>query len=221
MPGQPMKMKLFVAVVILLASTTALFAQSGRRSTGGSTTSPTTTTPSVAGPKSIEKKPATAPKVLLLVGIDRQDAFSTVPYYVYDTVIDNVIRRLGEAEIVFANSGGKMNRADAVRAAKQETVRWVVSLEIRSIYADSGRQVKNNQDELAVDYTVIEPQTGKIKRSGQTHQHIYQNGRGRVSLPSKNGPVYSEYSIKQAAIEAADRILAGFDITVREARMPE
>jgi len=211
-----MKMKLFVAVVILLASTTALFAQSGRRSTGGSTTSPTTTTPSVAGPKSIEKKPATAPKVLLLVGIDRQDAFSTVPYYVYDTVIDNVIRRLGEAEIVFANSGGKMNRADAVRAAKQETVRWVVSLEIRSIYADSGRQVKNNQDELAVDYTVIEPQTGKIKRSGQTHQHIYQNGRGRVSLPSKNGPVYSEYSIKQAAIEAADRILAGFDITVRQ-----
>ena len=212
-----MKMKLFVAVVILLASTTALFAQSGRRSTGGSTTSPTTTaTPSVTGPKSIEKKPATAPKVLLLVGMDRQDAFSTVPYYVYDTVIDNVIRRLGEAEIVFANSGGKMNRADAVRAAKQETVRWVVSLEIRSIYADSGRQVKNNQDELAVDYTVIEPQTGKIKRSGQTHQHIYQNGRGGVSLPSKNGPVYSEYSIKQAAIEAADRILAGFDITVRQ-----
>src|SRR5437016_1209587 len=216
-----MKMKFFIAVVILLASTSVLQAQSGRRSTGGSTTSTTTATPSVAGPKATEKKPAPAPKLQLLVGIDRQDAFSNVPYYIYDTVLDNVIRRLGEAEIVFANSGGKMNRADAVRAAKQETVRWVVSLEIRSIYADSGRQVKNNQDELAVDYTVIEPQTGKIKRSGQTHQHIYQNGRGGVSLPSKNGPVYSEYSIKQAAIEAADRILAGFDITVREARMPE
>ena len=149
-------MKFFVAVVLLFALSGAMEAQSGRRSTGGSTTSTTTTTPSVAGPKTAEKKPAPAPKLQLLVGIDRQDAFSTVPYYVYDTVIDNVIRRLGEAEIVFANSGGKMNRADAVRAAKQETVRWVVSLEIRSIYADSGRQVKNNQDELAVDYTVIE-----------------------------------------------------------------
>src|SRR2546428_685810 len=207
-----MKMKLFIALVILFASMTALLAQSGRRSTGGSTTSTTTTTPSVAGPKTIEKKPAAAAKVQLLVGIDRQDVFNNVPYYIYDTVLDNVIRRLGEAEIVFANSGGNMNRADAVRAAKQETVRWVVSLEIRSVYADSGRQVKNNQDELAVDYTVIEPETGKIKRSGQTHQHIYQNGRAGVSLPSKNGAVYSEYSIKQASIEAADRILGGFDI---------
>ena len=217
-----MKMKFFIAVVILLASTSVLQAQSGRRSTGGSTTSTTTTTttPSVAGPKAIDKKPAPAPKLQLLVGIDRQDAFSNVPYYIYDTVLDNVIRRLGEAEIVFANSGGKMNRADAVRAAKQETVRWVVSLEIRSIYADAGRQVKNNQDELAVNYTVIEPETGKIKRSGQTHQHIYQNGRGGVSLPSKNGAVYSEYSIKQAATEAADRILGGFDINVRERSPP-
>jgi hypothetical protein len=211
-----MKTKFFIAVVILLASTSVLQAQSGRRSTSASTTSTTTATPSVTGPKTTEKKPAPAPKLQLLVGIDRQDAFSNIPFYIYDTVLDSVIRRLGEAEIVFANSGGKMNRADAVRAAKQETVRWVVSLEIRSIYADAGRQVKNNQDELAVDYTVIEPETGKIKRSGQTHQHIYQNGRGGVSLPSKNGAVYSEYSIKQAATEAADRILGGFDINVRE-----
>jgi len=215
-----MKMKLFVAVVILLASTTPLLAQSGRRSTGGSTTSTTTTTPSVAGPKTTEKKPAAAPKVQLLVGIDREEVFNNVPYYIYDTVLDNVIRRLGDAEIVFANSGGKMTRADASKAAKQEKVRWVVNLEIRSIYADSGRQVKNNQDELVVDYTVIEPETGKIKRSGKTQQHIYQNGRGGISLPSKNGGVYSEYSIRQAAIEAADKILAGFDITVRQGSQP-
>ncbi len=220
MPGRPMKMKLFVAVVILLASTTPLLAQSGRRSTGGSTTSTTTTTPSVAGPKTTEKKPAAAPKVQLLVGIDREEVFNNVPYYIYDTVLDNVIRRLGDAEIVFANSGGKMTRADASKAAKQEKVRWVVNLEIRSIYADSGRQVKNNQDELVVDYTVIEPETGKIKRSGKTQQHIYQNGRGGISLPSKNGGVYSEYSIRQAAIEAADKILAGFDITVRQGSQP-
>ena len=210
-----MSTRRILIVAILLTSTSALFAQSGRKSTSGSTSS-TTTTPSVAGPKTSEKKPAPAPKLQLMVGIVRADAFNTVPYYVYDTVLDNVVRRLGEAEIVLANSGGNMNRSDAVRAAKQEKVRWVVNLEIRSIYADSGRQVKNNQDELAVDYTVIEPETAKIKRSGQTHQHIYQNGRGGISLPSKNGGVYSDYSIKQAALEAADRILAGFDITVRE-----
>ena len=212
-----MKTRILFSILLMLAATGVLSAQSGRKSNGSSSpTTTTTTTPSVAGPKTTEKKPAAAPKLQLLVGVDRQAVFTSVPYYVFDTVLDNVIRRLGEAEIVFATSGGNMNRADAVKAAKREKERWVVVLEIRSIYADSGQQVKNNQDELAVDFTTIEPETGKIKRSGQTHNHIYQNGRGGISLPSKNGAVYSDYSIKQAAIEAADRILAGFDITVRQ-----
>ncbi|MFN2579129.1 MAG: hypothetical protein ABR607_15760 [Pyrinomonadaceae bacterium] len=209
-----MKIRFFIAVVMLLALTTALPAQSGRRSTGSTTSTPPTT-PSVTGPKSVEKKPAPAPKVQLLVAIDHQDVFNNVPFYIYDTVLENCIRRLGEAEIVFANSGGKMNRSEAIRAAKQEKVRWVVNLEIRSIYVDSGRQVKNNQDELFVSYVLIEPETGKVKHSGQTRQHIYQNGRGGISTPSKNGGVYSEYSIKQAAVEVADRILNDFDISVR------
>jgi hypothetical protein len=210
-----MKTRPFLLLVLLLASAATLFAQSGRKSTGTSGSTVTTTTPSVAGPKTTEKKPPAAPKLQLLVGVDGREVFSNVPYYIYDTVLDNVIRRISEAEIVFANAGGNMNRGDAVKAAKQEKLRWVVLLEIKSFYADSGRQVKDNQDELYVSFTVIEPETGKIKRSGQTRQHIYQNGRGGISLPSKNGAVYSEYSIKQAAIEAADRILAGFDISVR------
>jgi hypothetical protein len=207
-----MKTRILFSALLLFAATGALFAQSGRKSTSPS--SPPATTTSTTGTKTTEKKPAEAPKLQLRVGIDRRTTFSTVPFYVFDTVLDDVIRRLGEAEIVFAASGGDMNRSDAVKAAKQEKDRWVVVLEIRSIYADTGQQVKNNQDELAVDFTTIEPETGKIKRSGQTHQHIYQNGRGGITLPSKNGAVYSEYSIKQAALEAADRILAGFDITV-------
>ncbi len=211
-----MRVRFLFVIVLLLASASALYAQSGRKSKGSSSsTTTTTTTPSVAGPKITEKKTAAQPKVLLLVGIDRNGVFSNVPYYIYDTVLENVIRRISEADIVFANAGGNMNRGDAVKAAKQEKTRWVVLLEIRSFYADAGRQVKNNQDELYIDFITIEPETGKIKRSGQTRQHIYQNGRGGISLPSKNGAVYSEYSIKQAALEAADRILAGFDITVR------
>ena len=212
-----MRTSLLLVIGIVMASTAVVYGQSGRRSTGGSTssTTTTTTTPSVAGPKTTEKKPAPTPKLQLLVGIDRQN-FGTIPLYIYDTVLDNVVRRLGEAEIVFANSGGNMNRADAVRAAKQEKVRWVVNLTIRSIYGDTGQQVKNNQDQLYVSYVVMEPETAKVKHSGQSRQQIYQNGRGGVSLPSKNGAVYSEYSIKQAATEVADKILANFDISVRE-----
>ena len=209
--------QIVLLISIILLSFSVLHAQSGRRSTAGTTTTTTTTTPSASGAKTVEKKPAAEPKLQLLVGIDRANAFTTTPFYVYDTVLSDCMRRLDEANIVFSTSGGNnMNRAEAVKAAKQETTRWVVSLEVRSFYAESGRQIKAEQDELYVDFTVIEPVTGKIKRSGRTQNHIYQNGRGGITLPTKNGPVYSEYSIKQAAREAADKILAGFDIKIRE-----
>jgi hypothetical protein len=204
----------FLSTATLLVCATVIYAQSGRRSTGGSTT---TTAPSVSGPKAVEKKPTGPQKIQLLVGIDARSPLSTIPFYLSDTVLDNCIRRLGEAEIVMPTSGGSnMNRADAIKAAKQETVRYVVSLRIGSEYADAGKQVKNGQDELYVEYTVFEPETAKVKRSGRAHQTIYQTGRGGVSAPSKNSPVYSEYAIKQAAREAADRILDAFDIKVRD-----
>ena len=150
------------------------------------------------------------------MGINRADAFTITPYYVYDTLLADCIKRLGDAEMVFANSGGNtMNRSAAVKAAREETTRWVVSLEVKSLFAESGQQIKPEQDELFVEYTVVEPVTGKIKRSGRTQRHIYQSGRGGNSLPTtKGGPNYSEYSIKQAALEAAEKILAGFDIKV-------
>ena len=186
-------------------------AQSGRRSTPGSTTT-TTTAPSTPTAKTAEKKPGAEPRLQLLVGINRADAFTITPYYVYDTLLADCIKRLSDAEMVFANSGGNtMNRSAAIKAAREETTRWVVSLEVKSLFAESGQQIKPEQDELFVEYTVVEPVTGKIKRSGRTQRHIYQSGRGGTT---KDGPSYSEYSIKQAALEAADKILAGFDIKV-------
>src|SRR5215813_2660649 len=207
---------LLISVALLAASISQ--AQSGRRSSSGSTTTTTTTTttnPTTPTAKSAEKKPATAPRLQLLVGMDRSNAFTSTPFYVYDTVLESCIKRLGEADIVFATSAGNnMSRGQAVKAAKEETTRWVVSLEVRSFFAESGRQIKPEQDELYVEYTVIEPATGKIKRSGRTSRHIYQNGRGGTTVPVRNGPGYSEYSIREAAQEAADKILAGFDIKV-------
>jgi len=203
-----------IAISLFLAS--AANAQSGRRSTRESSKTPTTA-PSVSGPKPVEKKTDTAQRLQLLVGINGNAAFATVPHYLYDTVLDNCIRRLGEAEIVFATSAGnRMERADAVKAAKQEKSRYVVLLDIGNEYADPSKQVKNGQNELYVDYVIFEPETAKVKQSGRAHQRIYQTGRGGVSLPSKNSPIYSEYALRQAAREAADRILAAFDIKVND-----
>ena len=203
-----------ITLSILALCATAAVAQSGRKNTGGSTT--TAVAPSVSGPKPVEKKPEVSKRIQLLVGTDKHQAFASIPYYLYDTVLDSCIRRLGEADIVMPTSaGGDFDRAAAIKAAKQETVRYVVLLNLGSEYADAGKQVKNGQDELYVDFVMFQPETAKIKTSGRAHQHIYQTGRGGISLPTKNSPVYSDYAVKQAAIEVANRILAVFDIKIR------
>jgi hypothetical protein len=202
-------------IAILFVSAIVISAQSGRRSTGGATT---TTAPSVSGPKTVEKKPETAARLQLLVGIDNRDPMSNIPYYVTDTVIDNCVRRLGDAsEVTVTSAGSGMNRAEAIKRAKEETVRYVVWLQIGSELADSGKKPsKNSVDELYVSYTILEPGTAKFKQSGRSHHSIYQTGRGGVSTPNKNSPLYSEYALKQAARETAERVLAAFDIKLRD-----
>jgi hypothetical protein len=202
-----------LSAAIIFACALVSYAQSGRRST----TTTTTTAPSVSGSKTIEKKPEKPPRLQLLVGIDNRDPSSNVPYYVTDTVIDNCVRRLGDASDVMVTSAGRgMNRSDAIKAAKEETVRYVVWLQIGSELADAGRRPsKNSVDELYVSYTILEPATAKIKQTGRSHHQIYQTGRGGVSAPTKNSPLYSEYALKQAALETAERVLSAFDIKLR------
>jgi hypothetical protein len=203
-------------IAFILACATINHAQSGRRSTDGTTT----TAPSVSGPKTVEKKPDKPPKLQLLVGIDNRDPKSNIPYYVSDTVIDNCVRRLGDAADVIVTSAGRgMSRSDAIKRAKEETVRFVVWLQIGSELADSGKQPsKNSVDELYVSYTILEPGTAKFKQSGRSHHQIYQTGRGGVSSPtsSRNNPTYSEYALKQAARETAERVLAAFEIKLQD-----
>jgi len=205
-----------VAVVaILFACAIASSAQSGRRSKGETTTP---TAPSVSGPKTVEKKPETPPRLQLLVGVDNRDSMSNIPYYIPDTVIDNCVRRLGDAaDVVVTSAGRGMNRAEAIKRAKEETVRYVVLLQIGSELADAGRKPSSNSvDELYVSYVIFEPGTAKQKQSGRSHHQIYQTGRGGVSTPTKNSPLYSEYALKQAARETAERILAAFEIKLRD-----
>jgi hypothetical protein len=202
--------RIFLLMAIVFVCATINDAQSGRRSNGA----PTTTAPSVSGPKTIEKKPASPAKLQLLVGIDNRDPNTNIPYFVTDTVIDNCVRRLGDAsEVVVTSAGRGMTRAEAVKRAKEETVRYVVWLQIGSELADSGKQPsKNSVDELYVSYSILEPETAKFKQSGRSHHSIYQTGKGGVSSSSRNGPTYSEYALRQAARETAERVLEAFAI---------
>ena len=215
-----LRKSILLTTLVLLLLSGVVQAQSGRRSTGSSTSTTAntnTTAPATPGAKATATKSDTETRVRMMVAIDRSNAFTTTPFYVYDTVLQECIARLNQANIVFANAGGtNLTRGEASKTAKGETQRWVVSLEVRSIFAESGRQIKPEEDELFVDYVVYEPVTGKVKKYGRTQHHIYQSGgRGSASTPRNVGN-YSEYGIKQAAIEVADKILAGFDIKIRD-----
>jgi len=205
----------FVFGFLLLSLSTAK-AQSGRRSTNNPTTAP-----SVSGPKTIEKKPAPKPQLMLLVGIEDRIALGPIPSYLSDTVLDNCVRRLGEAADVIPKSLGRaVARTDAINRAKGEKDTYVVWLQLGSDLEDAGKQSRNGPDELYVRYTIFEPVTGKVKQAGRTHKQIYRVGRGGVSAPtsSKNNPLYSEYAVKQAAREAAERVLDAFDLVLRNGR---
>jgi hypothetical protein len=203
-----------LAAVFLLALAITVDAQSGRRSSDGQTTAP-----SVSGPKTVEKAPVKAPKLQLLVGVENSNPLLNVPYYLSDTVLDNCVRRLNESSEINASRVGRgMTRVEAISRAKAAKEAYVVFLQIESDIADSGKKVKNGPDELYVRYTIFEPATGRIKQWGRTHQQIYKIGPGGISAPtaSKNSPLYSEYALKQAAKEAAERTLEAFEIKIRD-----
>jgi hypothetical protein len=210
---------LSILVAVIFACCLAAQAQSGRRSTGKSTRP----APSVSESKEVEAKPQKPPKLQLRVGMEAASSFSVIPFQVHDTILDICIRRLSEVPEVLATSAGRnMTRGDAVRAAKEEKERYVVWLQVGDDLADSAPQVRNGRTELYVNYMILEPVTGKIKRMGRTYQGISKVGNVGISGPtsSRRSPVYSEYLLKQSAREAAEKILEAFDIKLREERWP-
>src|SRR2546428_11509191 len=147
--------RVFLLLIILLTWAIGSEAQSGRRSTGGSNT----TSPSVYGPKTVEKKPEKHPSIQLLVGVADPDAFTNIPYYLSDTVLDNCLRRLADATDVMTTSAGRgINRADAIRHAKEEKSRYVVWLQIGSDLTSASKQSKNGREQVYVNYTIFEPE---------------------------------------------------------------
>jgi hypothetical protein len=200
-----------LSLVLLLITCASAQAQSGRRGAGKSTT---TNVPSVSGAKEVEAKPQTSARLQLIVGIDSVGSVSNTPYYLADTVLDECIRRLGEASDVIVKPAGRhLTRSDAAKIAKGETERYVVWLQLGNDLAGTSSQNRNGPTELWVNYVILEPGTAKTKQAGRAYHSIYSNV-GVSGPSSRQTPVYSEYAVKQSAREAADKILEAFDMKI-------
>jgi hypothetical protein len=203
-----------IAVIAFVSLCSGLaLAQSGRRAQKSSLPAPTPTpqaTPS-------EKKPVaeTEAGLSFVVGIDRVANFASIPMYFYDSVLRACAERLEDASSVKVNvENREMNRVEAIKRAKAETESHIVWLQLRYQTGSGGSE--EDLREVYIDYWVFAPTTAKMV-NGRSYQRVYRGG-GVIMTPNPGGRVslpYIEQLLKQAARDAADKILSALELPGR------
>lgn len=203
--------RLVFLLAVLIATAAVVAAQSGRRSG----VKPSVPAPSpVASPPEELSKPKTPARIQLLVAIDSPSGFDGVPFHSQDIVLDACVRRIAESKDVMPTPAPRpMTRSEGLKAAKAETVRYVVWLQVRNERADYGAEVSAQSAQLYVTYVIYEPGTAKLKGSGRA-QYGRRLGNVGVSGPSTRDAVYSDHVMKETAKLAADKILDAFQSKV-------
>jgi hypothetical protein len=156
--------------------------------------------------------------------MEDHNPFSGLPFFLSETIRDTCADRLRKSNAMKVDVATRgMSRSDAIRRAKSETQAYVVWLQIDTD-SDANRTSSAawTPETLYIRYMIITPVTAKLKASGRTAT-VYRTGRGSVidRIPSsRGGGLYSDWALKQAANEAAERILDAFKISVPDIHLP-
>jgi hypothetical protein len=138
-----------------------------------------------------------------------------------NVAVQGCLERLKQAASVSPRAGSEMNRKEASDTAKASTDTYVmmIQLEVDPVRGNPRATVGyDDPRHVYVSYVLFSPATGKIKASGNVYQrHI---GPGGVPLP---GPVpntnsSSEFSLRYAGREAADRVLSAIGLPLPSER---
>ncbi|CAN5866995.1 hypothetical protein BH18ACI4_BH18ACI4_06930 [soil metagenome] len=206
---------LALAAALLALCAEPVVAQSGRRAPKSSST-PAPTPTHRAEP--VEKKPAVENNAGLsfIVGIDRVANFVSIPIYLYDSVVRACAERLDDSPSVKVDIANReMNRGEAVKRAKTETDSHIVWIQLRIDNARGGSNA--DLSEVYIEYWVFAPSTAKMIANGRSYQQAYRGG-GVIVIPRPGGRAslpYTEQLLKEAAREAAGRILSAMDLPGR------
>ena len=201
---------LCTALLVICAS--AVAAQSGRRARKPAPEPVATPEAKPTAEKPAEKE---KPRLTFIVGVDRYEGFSTIPLNYYDTVTRSCANRLDDATAVKVDIvHGELSRSDAISRAKAEKEGYVVWLQLKAENLRGDPTTVDNLSQLYIEYWVFAPTTAKRVAFGHTYQQGYRKGGVVVGPPSSGrGSVgYSEYMLKQAARDAAERILGELKI---------
>jgi len=204
---------LFMAVALCV---TNVRAQSGRR-----VRKPAPTATPAPQPTPIEKsKPKEKSNLALVVGIER-DSFSHAALFYDGVVLRGCADRLRESSATVDVSEKDINRGEAVKRAKASKDAFVVLLKIgpNNVGVERGNP---NLDELYVEYVVFAPTTAKVAASGRSYQRALRKGPVVVgpTTSGRNNSLYTEQLLRQAAEDAAERILHALHISLPGTTVP-
>jgi hypothetical protein len=189
--------RLTATLFLLLICAISAHAQSGRRKTQPPPAAPVPTpTPE---PTPVPKKDEKEPEVIILVGADRQGAFS-IPIVYYDVVVRSCADRLRTKSAAIDMSERDLSRGEAIKKAKAEAKTYVVLL---SLSFDS---MSNSYDDLQVDFVVFAPGTAKVVTTGRSYLNPNRAGPLIVGPTPRGSELYRQQMLRQAGEEAANRI---------------
>ncbi|HVF44045.1 MAG TPA: hypothetical protein VM936_13570 [Pyrinomonadaceae bacterium] len=167
-----------------------------------------------------KKDPAVVASFLIL---EADNPMMSLDYMARDDIWKEFLERLGRSRAVSVTQGGKATRGEAHKRAKSERETYVVLFEIieeREMMGDASVGRADSRLLLLKTY-VYAPQTGSLKYADTIYQHPYRDsatiGGVRVPLPTGTSRGIERYpsqrQLQQAARDAADRLMARFNVT--------
>ena len=219
--GHPGRGALAAALLVALCWAGGAAAQSGRKRSGPPTPQPAPAEPrgeSESGPKTSVAKPAAA---VAFAVMEQEDSAFGIDSMTRGDVLESFVARLGRSASVQVSRAGRGSRSDANKLAKADEHAHVVLVALEEdYYGDPGRRRRTRQSEqrsLVIRTYVYAPKTGSLKFSDTIYQRAARSsvGVGGVRLPVPTGTLGrypSQLELRQAAQDAADRILSRFQI---------
>ena len=198
-------------VAVLLSSALYSTGQSGRRTVNPKPVEAPSPEPT-ATPQQQSSAEKTKAAHRMIVGIDSGSGFENIPLYLYSAALYGCSEKLDESPSVkVEGSYESFSRGQAVSRAKAEKEGYVVWLQLRGESTSADRNV-NNIREVHLEYVLLAPGTAKQITSGRTYQRAANVGDVILNPGGRNNSAYAERLVKQAARDAAQRILAALDL---------
>lgn len=209
-----------VLLCLIFCAAFAAVPQSGRRSPPVKSPSPVETPAPPPAPKpKADEKPSLKPEISLSIVSNIPESMRLQLVFP-ERVTGWVTERLRGSPLLEVASGGEGRMKEAQAMAKNSEGRFIVLLELEEnpFAVPRAGGTRATAGEVWINFTVLEPGTGKIKQKGRSDlKPELLNRRGSV-INDRNlcypNLTREDYLLLEASQEAAERIMAGFNLPI-------